>query len=207
MLTSAVIDQVYSNVNRSDLTRAMILQYLNNRQLQVCNFDNFSFMEETTNTATVDGTQSYALPSTYKDELQTYLVNGTKKKQLIKWVGSEAENGYTQTTEENEPTSYWVWDDKIWLHPIPDKVYTLTAKYYQYLPDLTDVAVEENTLVKRWSDLMINGATSDSFHYFLMADKTAEWETKWQGEFAKLVRREGKKKVTNYNPRLKLRIK
>lgn len=207
MISSAIIDQVYANVNRTDLTHAMILQFLNNRQDQISNFDNFSFMEKDTTTATVDGTQSYALPTDYKDELLVYLVSGTTKKQLTKWVGSEAEKNFSQTTQEGEPYAYWVWDDKVWLYPIPDKVYTLTYRYYQYLTDLTDAATEENELCSRWSDLLINGATSDAFHYFLMQDKAAEWETKWSSEFAKLVRRQGKKRYTNYQPRLRMRFK
>ena len=207
MISSAVIDQVYSNVNRTDLTRAMILQYLNNRQLQICNYDNFSFMEVSTTTPTVDGTQSYAIPTDYKDELQVYLVTSNTKKQLTKWVGSEAEKNFTKDNTEGEPYAYWIWDDKVWLYPIPDAVYTITYRYYEYVDDLTDAGTEENELVKRWPDLMIDGATSDAFHFFLMQDKTAEWETKWQGEFAKLVRRQGKKRYTNYTARLRVRIK
>jgi hypothetical protein len=207
MITSAIIDQIYANVNRTDLTRAMIIQYLANRQDQICNFDNFSFMEKDTTKATEDGVQFYALPTDYKDELIIYIVEGTTKKQLSKWVGSEAERNFSKTTTEGKPYAYWVWDDKIWLYPIPDAVYTLTYRYYQYLTDLTDASTEENELCSRWSDLLINGATSDAFHFFLMPDKTSEWETKWQSEFSKLVRRQGKKRYSNYQPRLRIRIK
>ena len=70
MITSAVIDQVYANVNRTDLTRTLILQFLNNRQLQICNFDNFSFMEKNATGATADGVTYVAMPTDYKDELQ-----------------------------------------------------------------------------------------------------------------------------------------
>ena len=207
MNTSAIIDQVYANVNRTDLTEVMILQFLNNRQDQICNFDNFSFMEESTTEATVDGTQAYSLPTDYKDELQVYLVDDTTKTQLTKWVGSQSEKSFTDTDAEGKPYAYWVWEDSVTLYPIPDDVYTLTYRYYQYLTDLTNVDTEENELVKRWPDLMVNGATSDAFHYFHMTDKTSEWETKWGAEFQKLIRRQGKRRYTNYTPRLKVRMR
>ena len=207
MNTTAIIDQVYANVNRTDLTRTMILQFLNNRQDQICNFDNFSFMEVQSTAPTIASQQTYSFPSDYKDQLHMMLIEGTTKVDLTKWVGPQAEKSYTDTETEGRPYAYWVWDDSYFLYPIPDEEYDLMLKYYKYLANLTDAASEENVLAQRWSDLLINGATSDSFHYFLMADKTAEWETKWNAEFQKLIRRQGKRRTTNYTPRLRVRVK
>jgi hypothetical protein len=205
--SSAIIDQVQANLNRSDATTTLVLQWLNNRQDQICSMDNFSFMEGDYSVNTVASTQSYVFPSRYKDELHMWLVSSTTKYYLVKWVGSEAERSYTQTDKSGKPTNYWVWNDKYWLYPIPDAVYTLKLKYYEYLADLTDTASEENDLCSYWADLLIDGATADGFHYFQQSDKAAEWETKFNNELAKLMRREGKRRYTFYSPRLKIRVR
>ena len=207
MNTSAIIDRVYANVNRTDLTEVLILEYLNSRQSQLCNFDDFPFMETSTTENTVDGTQNYDLPTGYKAELIIYLVDDTTKTMLTKWVGSQAEKSYTDTETEGKPYAYWIWNDDVYLYPIPDDEYTLTYRYFGYLTDLTNTASEENVLCARWPDLLIAGATSDAFHYFLMSDKVAEWETKWQAEFQKLIRQTGKRKYSNANPRIRMRVK
>jgi len=207
MTSQEIIAQVKANLNREDATTSLVLQWLNNRQKQICNIDNFSFMEATASASTVANQQSYTLPSDYKDELHIWLESGNIKYYLVKWVGSEAERSYTQTDKTGRPTNYWIWDNAYWLYPIPDGVYTLKLKYYEYLPDLTDTAVEENDLCKYWADLLIYGATAEGFHYFQQPDKTAEWEQKYNNELVKLMRREGKKRYTFYSPRLRLRIK
>jgi hypothetical protein len=207
MKSEDIIAQVLSNVNRSDFTRTLALQFLNNRKDQICNFENFSFMETETQVDTVAGTQAYSLPNEYKDELMIYLVESSFRTPLNKWVGVEAPKSHSNIDTRGKPYAYWVWDDKVNLYFIPDGVYQLVFAYYEYLAAFTDVGDEENVLGEKWPDLLINGATSDGFHHFLMPDKAAEWEAKWNNEFQKLIRREGKRKYTNYTPRLKVRMR
>uniref|UniRef100_A0A6H1ZQ13 Uncharacterized protein n=1 Tax=viral metagenome TaxID=1070528 RepID=A0A6H1ZQ13_9ZZZZ len=207
MYTSAIIDKIVANVDREDLTEAMVLQYLNNRQLQVLNFDNFSFMEQTAESSTVIAQQSYTVPSDYKDELHLWIVEGTNKNIPLRWSESEAEKKYMQTDRAGKPTNYWLWQGAYFLYPIPDKVYTMKAKYYKYLTDLTNVDTEENVLVQRYPDLMIAGGTSDSFHYFFEKEKEKEWEEKWKLQFQLLVRREGKRPHVSSDSRFGLRVK
>jgi len=207
MTSELIITQVVNNLNRADFTRVSALQYLNNRIDQICNFDNYSFMEETSTASTVAAQQTYTIPGDYKDQLHLLMVDGTQKTPLTKWVGTESENSYSNTATTGKPYAYWVWQDAYNLYPIPDGVYTLMLKYYRYIPDITDVNTEENELCQRWPDLLINGATSDGFHYFMQSDKVAEWETKWTSEFQKLIRRQGKRKTTNYTPRIRVRVR
>jgi len=207
MNSSTLIDKIAGNLNRSDATRALVLDWLNNRMLQIENTENFYLMESTFDAPTVVGQRTYSLPSNYKDELQITLVSGTTKFPLIKWVGSEAENSFANTTQQAQPTNYWVWSGAYFLYPIPNAIYTLTLKCYLYLDKFTDTAAEENDLGVYWPDLMIYGATAEGFHYFMQADKVAEWETKFQNELQKLLRRDTKKRYSNYTPRMRLRIK
>lgn len=129
------------------------------------------------------------------------------KRFMDKWVGTEAENAYTRSDTLGLPYAYWVWDDAYFLYPIPDRIYIFMLKYYQYIPPMTNIAREENTLCQRWPDLLIYGATAEGFHYFQVPDKSSEWEQKWNNEFTRFIRREGKKKYTNYTPRVRLRTR
>ena len=207
MTSDLIITQVQTNVNRSDITRPQILQWLNNRLGQICDYDDFSFMENTDLASTIASQRDYTLPLDYKSELHIYLKDGDIKVFLDKWVGTEAENAFSNQTVEAKPYAYWIWQDAYFFYPIPDKIYTMELKYYRYLPDFTDVALEENEIGKRWVDLIVDGATSDAYHFLMQSDKTVEWEMKWKNEFQKLIRRQGKRKWTNYNPRVKLRTK
>lgn len=208
MTTYDIISRIYNEVDRTDLNRNSILQFINNRLLQIENFDNYSFMEATATTSTVAAQQSYTLPTDYKDELQMWLLESSHvKTPLVKWVGSEAEKNYTLNNFSTKPFAYWTWQGAFYIYPIPDGVYTLSLKYYKYVVGFTDTALEENELCSRYPSLIINGGVSDSFHYFHQADKEQEWENKWLMEFQKLQRREGKRLFTNYDARMKIRFK
>jgi hypothetical protein len=209
MKTSDIISQVIAEVDRSDLTRVMVLQYLNNRQSEIINYDDWSFMEQTSSSPTVASQQSYTIPDDYKDELQLWLVDSTTtvKTPLVKWVGSEAEKNYSQPNFTARPFAYWVWQNAYYLYPIPDTTYTLWLKYYKYIIDLTDVAIEENELVQRYPKLLMFGAISDVFHYFHEPDKSGQWESKYTTQFKILQRREGKRIFPNYDRRLRIRMK
>jgi hypothetical protein len=207
MTTYDIITKIIANVDREDLTRAMVLQYLNNRKMSIQNYDNFSFMEQTAEQSTVAAQQSYTIPLDYKDELHMWLSESTQKTDLIKWEGSEAEKNYTNSSQSGKPTNYWLWQNAYYLYPIPDKAYTMNLKYYGYLVDFTDVASEENELGKRYPDLMIAGGTADSFHYFKDWDKAKEWEDKYKLEFQILIRREGRRPRSNHDSRFRLRIR
>ena len=207
MTTQDIISIVVNNLNRSDFTRPMALGYINERVNAVCDYDNYSFMELTATAPTVAGQQTYDIPSTYKDQLQMLIIDGVQKTPLIKWVGTEAELSFSNTTTSTKPYAYWVWQNAYNVYPIPDKAYTLFLKYYGYLGDMTDVAIEENELGQYWYKLLENGATAEAFHFFQQADKTTEWEAKYQSEFKKMDRRYNKRKTTNYIPRMRVRVK
>jgi hypothetical protein len=207
MTTYDIITKIIANVNRDDLTRAMVLQYLNNRKFTIQNYDNFSFMEQTAEQAAVALQQSYSIPTDYKDELQMWLLDGTQKTIITKWGGSEAEKNFTQTDRSGKPTNYWLWQDAYFLYPLPDKSYSMILKYYRYIPDFTDVASEENELCKRYPDLLINGGTSDSYHFFKEWEKVGEWEGKYKLDFQILIRREGRRPRTNTDSRMKVRVR
>ena len=209
MTSDLIITQVINNVNRADLTRPQVLQWMNNRKDMICNYDDFSFMENTDLAFTIAGQKDYTLPLDYKSELHCFLsdATGVTKFFLDKWVGTEAENAFSNETVQAKPYAYWIWQDAYFFYPIPDDIYTINLKYYRYLPDFTDIAQEENELGKRWVDLIVDGATSDAYHFFMQADKQAEWEGKWNIEFQRLIRRQAQRKTKNYTPRVRLRTR
>ena len=207
MFSSDMITQVQNNINRADVSRPQILRWMNDRKEQVCNYDNFTFMELTSQAVTTAAQQAYIIPDDYKAELQVWLNDGVTKYYLDKWVGTQAENSYSNNNVQAKPYAYWVWQDSFFLYPIPDREYTIDLKYYGYMDDFTDAATEENTLNRLYPDLIIKGATADGFHFFQQDDKTAEWEGKWDKEFQRLIRRESHRVYTNYTPRVRLRIR
>lgn len=82
-----------------------------------------------TATSTVAGTQSYAFP-TNAFEIKRVEYNGAKLKPIDMTQDDSLTLLNSNTTAQGTPSHYWIWNDTIYLRPIPDAVQTL--KIYSY---------------------------------------------------------------------------
>lgn len=182
--------------------------WINNRIKAICKTHNFYFMETTNpDNFTLNGTQSYSIDSIspdIKDVLNLILVDGTQISRPIKWQGAEVESKYSQTDTLGEPTNYWVWGNKFWFYPIPDKVYVIRVKSYNWLLDLVN-NVDTNEITKRYPQLLINGATADGFNW--LQEDASLWEQKFQIGLGEIIRENNRKVNQDYTAKIRLRLK
>lgn len=97
----------------------------------------FHFNEGKSTAATVANQQSYALPTDFLyEDLLEITVNSTKYG-LTKQLYQDLERSTTLATFTGWPSFYAMYDEKLWLYPIPNGVYTLTMPYVKRLAALS----------------------------------------------------------------------
>lgn len=107
-------------------------------------------------TATVAGTQNYALPTDFGDAISLNL-NTTPKKELVPsdWVRIS-----TVYTEQGQPEEWAITSNEIVLGPIPDAVYTMELYYYRTIPSL--LSTSTNWLLGAYPRLYLFGTLVQS---------------------------------------------
>lgn len=150
MRTNIATDLKRSGLD-SDIDRAI------NKALQFYETENFWFSEATDTFSTVANQQSYTTTDTgITDILQINKMTVTKNN--IRYVLNPRTFQYIRDVNGNTsykayPADYALWDDKIWLYPTPDAVYTITVDYFQKFSDVSDDA-DENDLMIYGGDLI-----------------------------------------------------
>ena len=180
--------------------------WVNSCQREICRQHNFSFLQSTNaDIYTVNGTQSYSLPTNFKVfvEKGVIFVDGTTKNTLIRW-GEDAENKYPKTDTKGEPTNYWLWEDKIWLYPIPDAVYTIKTKSYNYLPDLS-LDGDTNKITLKHYQVLIDGACVKGCLW--LQEEASLWEQKYQMGLAEMIRENNRTVNKDKNIIMKIRVR
>lgn len=77
--------------------------------------------------ATVGGTQEYNLPASFGRMVELVIASSNYPLEIISL--DKLYSLYPQQSEAGTPTRFYLRNDKIGLHPIPDAVYTLTQIY------------------------------------------------------------------------------
>lgn len=178
MNTSTILDQLTTLINRSDYTREIGLAVLNQCQLWIQNEGDWSFMETLDeNELTVDGTAEYDPPTRFKRELDVYLKDTVTKQiyPLTQWRSTVPDRSRGNYETEQRPTSYYYFAEKLYLHPIPEGVYTIGQRCFCYLADLTDSTGSTNKLTELHSRLLICQAARDIFNMFEDYDSAKVW--------------------------------
>jgi hypothetical protein len=184
-----------------------IKKWINIKQKEICRIYNFYFMEDLNpDVPTADGTQTYPLTDfspNFKEILNLMLIYDTNKiNRLNRWEGIEVESKFSTTDYKSMPTNYWLWENKLWLYPIPDAVYLLRMKSYNYFPDL-NLDTDENEITKNFSNLLIYSVCAEGAHW-LQEDNTM-WMQKYNANLDNIIRYNNRR--ANQDRKIKINIK
>ena len=107
-------------------------------------------LQGSSTTTTVSGTQNYALPLDFLyfvrltfDGLKLFQVNFNEI--------DEAE--FDETLDTGLPTNYYIFNDQIYLYPIPNQVKTLRLWYYKS-PTTLDETTDSLEISSNWDDVV-----------------------------------------------------
>lgn len=180
-MLSEIRTRVANILDRDDLIDAQLDQWINDAQRTICKRHDFAFMEsQDTSASTVDGTESYALPTDFKAEiaLELQTSEGYRLPQLRGFKNELQKRAeYSDTTTTGEPRYYAIQNGYVWFYDTPADVYTIDIEYYAYLADLVD-DTDTNGLVEANPIVLSYLASSYGFDYSYEPDKAKYWESR-----------------------------
>jgi len=169
--------------------QASVKTWLNQAYQDVCNRYNWPFLEAQFTLSTVDGTESYGLTGTNVKKIYDviYTDSGGDKHRLQPMTLDVFKKLYTGETQTSSgtPDYYYIWNDNIYLYPIPDYSGTdnLLINYYTY-PNYMTNDTDEPLIPLPYHEVLVLGACVRARQY--NDESTPE---------AELIRREYEEKI------------
>jgi hypothetical protein len=132
--------------------------------------------------STVDGQQGYSFPTNSLDTKRV-TINGKRLERITFREDDQITLFDEDTSQEGEPSEYYVWDSTIYLRPVPDAVYTLVV-YAHAAPQ--EISVSSSFEIPQiWvpyvSDFVIARMAAKEKNY----DAVAYHEREWNATLAK----------------------
>lgn len=130
-----IIGRVQTRLKDSSISTSVLLQLLNDTNREVCNRYMLDFMQSSTTFNTVASTASYALSTIAADLQQLTSLRITSPDNNERWLqpmtAEDFDRFIADPTSESEgsPEKYYLWNDTVYLYPIPDDAYTIAVRY------------------------------------------------------------------------------
>lgn len=166
------------------------LEWVNLIQKEICNMNNFWFMEASTTGQLLVGEDTEALPSDFKDEDILSIVDANGNFTELTLMDKEDYRRFysdnTATSARGEPTHYIIRETDIFFRPKADKTYNLILDYWKYLADMT-AAGTATTLLTKYPNVLEYGATFKGFQYLGELENAQYWLALYQKEIADMM--------------------
>jgi len=130
-----IIGRVQTRLKDSSISTSVLLQLLNDTNREVCNRYMLDFMQSSTTFNTVASTASYALSTIAADLQQLTSLRITSPDNNERWLqpmtAEDFDRFIADPTSESEgsPEKYYLWNDTVYLYPVPDDAYTIAVRY------------------------------------------------------------------------------
>lgn len=131
-----------------------------------------------TSTSTVASTQTYALPSLFI-AVKRIEYNGQKLQPIDQRLDDMLTMSNSGTTETGTPQYYWIWNDTIYLRPIPDAAQTLTIYGYKE-PTLLTTASTTLSVPTKFHKGLIDYTISELASKDQKFDMATKYERRWR---------------------------
>jgi len=132
---SDIISQVNNRLKDASIGNSVLLQFINDTNREICNRYQWDFMQSVTSFTTTASDDSYTLASVASDLQKLVSLRITDPADAEIWLqpltASEFDRKIADATSETEgtPEYYYLWDDTLYLFPIPDATYTISVRY------------------------------------------------------------------------------
>ena len=164
---NAVNDSFWSQAEVMDLIYAACLELSNESDL----------IEDTFTTTTVAGTQTYSFPT---NALKIYRVeyDGQKLQKITQRDDDKLTLVNSNTTEQGRPLAYWIWNNELYLRPIPDDAKQLKVfAYVQAAPiQVTSTLEIPSVFHTRITDFILHAFTAKDKDYTASRYYLEKWE-------------------------------
>jgi hypothetical protein len=164
MTTAAMIVELrrsLGELSSSDLPEADALDLLNRSYWEILDKFPFREKEKTATFSTVAGTRSYNVPGSFEALRQLSIHDpddGAINVLARDSIYSSEEERETSSDAQGRPERYFRDGGLFRLDPVPDKVYTLTIKYWTTLSDLDNSPTSDPLIPRSWHEIIVFGA-------------------------------------------------
>ncbi len=138
--------RVSTMVDSGEISDAELLTFINEGIFDVSMRDNWPWLQATTTLATVAGTESYAYTDlTASEELQEVFFiqkQNSTDDPLYPTSHKVARARWGDDDDQGEPTTWYIYQERVYFHPIPDAVYTYEVDYVSPPAELTAASDE-----------------------------------------------------------------
>ena len=169
----------YNSISDNFFSQAEIFSLIYDAEMELAR--ETLVIESTTTTPTVIGTQGYAYPTEVID-LKRVTYDGKKLKPLT-FREDDAITGLNQTTlSQGTPQYYFIWDQYIYLRPIPSAVATLAIYSYNEPGLVTSTSTLEVPTMHHMAllDYVVSEMAAKDSNFNAANYYTAKWERKKQ---------------------------
>lgn len=175
---------------------AEIFRKLRTRGLSIGNIDDelkatlveisqlYYFLPATTTLTTADGVAYVSLPDYYKDYQSVAISGGNilderPYSEYQQWIEDDT------APAEAEPENFAIFNNYLWLWPVPDAVYTINLNYYKYhAPDVSAIEFDysfrapivERTMAKLFEGQLAHHPNAVGYYQLHQGEYVAEME-------------------------------
>lgn len=198
----ALVQLIKNNIGRTNDSNVndMVFAWINQGQKVLCNRNNFWFMHAVATHTWNQGQTTNALPADYKNFDNMFLsVSGTLGFTELDPMDLEDYRRRYDDTTQAQPDAYLIREtptaDYI-LRAVPDKTYTISFVYYNYLTDLV-AGGAANLLVTDYPDILEKYGTARGFQYLQEFDDAKAWMGDFETSYRDLVASNCERELTD----------
>jgi hypothetical protein len=183
--TGSTVTRVQQRIRDTGYSSSEIKSYLNDTQNDVYNEYHLRFMEDVETYTLVVGnsdvTNGSGLPTNYVQALDMQINIGYGSK--LTYIDAK---DIVDTTTAGIPTSWYIFENTIRVHPVPSSAYTVTLRYYKKPTELeNDTDVPE--VPSEFQELLVVGAAYRVMQVKDNYDQAAILQNKYDELLQKLV--------------------
>lgn len=136
MRLAELIEAIGSDLDRSDID-TKIKRWIQLSLDQVYNLVASKDTQRTASTTTTTGQEKLSLPLDFYSLISLDYVPGDETGYVLNWMLPERFFfAYTDQTLSREPIDFTIYENEIYLSPIPDDAYSLSLRYHEAAPNI-----------------------------------------------------------------------
>lgn len=133
---------------------------------------------DTTATISVSASTETATLPTDLINLRSLVITSSSPKVTLQYMTPDTLKEAYPSTHTSRPVNYTIVGGTLYLAPIPDAAYTITAYYKARFASLSD-SVTTNTLLTTYPNVYFYGALCEASTYLVGDNRVPVWETKY----------------------------
>jgi hypothetical protein len=154
-------------------------QLINMAQRELLRNADLRFGEYIYSFNTVASQAAYDVPTGYSRTYSIWYMGGGEKIDLVFLTKEEFDKKYEDNLVTGLPANYTLWQNKLYMGPLPDAIYSMSWNVRRLLADLVDGSPNNSNDMAIWAwEVLLFKAISDATKYLFEDARAQMWEAK-----------------------------